>query len=42
MYRNVLGEKVSKARYKEMLNAQENRRELIAARFDRRELIRMA
>jgi FtsP/CotA-like multicopper oxidase with cupredoxin domain len=41
MYFNVFGEKVSRARYKEMLNAAENRRELIAARFDRRELIRM-
>jgi len=41
MYFNVFGEKVSRARYREMLNAATNRRELIAARFDRRELIRM-
>jgi len=41
MYFNVFGEKVSKTRYKEMLNAAKNRRELIAARFDRRELIKM-
>ena len=41
MYRNIFGEKVSKARYKEMVNAAQNRRELIEARFDRRELIKM-
>ena len=41
MYFNVFGEKVSRARYKEMLSAAKNRRELIAARFDRRELIKM-
>ena len=37
----MFGERVSRARYKEMLNAAKNRRELIAAQFDRRELIRM-
>src|SRR5262249_597602 len=31
MYYNVFGEKVSRARYREMLRAAENRRELIAA-----------
>ena len=41
MYFNVFGEKVSRARHKEMLNAAKNRRELIAAQFDRRELIKM-
>jgi len=41
MYRNVLGEKVSKTRYREMLDAAKNRRELITAQFDRRELIKM-
>jgi FtsP/CotA-like multicopper oxidase with cupredoxin domain len=42
MYRNVLGEKVSKARYKEMLEAAKNRRELIAAGLtSRRDLLKM-
>jgi len=41
LYYNVLGERVSKPRYKEMLNAAKNRRELIAAQFNRRDLIRM-
>ncbi len=41
MYFNVFGEKVSRARYKAMLTAAKNRRELIAARLDRRELIKM-
>src|SRR5215471_11616011 len=41
MYFNVFGEKVSRARYKEMLDAQKNRHELIAARLDRRELFKM-
>src|SRR5215472_12286989 len=41
MYFNVFGEKVSRARYREMLNAQKNRRELIAARLSRRELFKM-
>jgi len=41
MYFNVFGEKVSKARHKEMVNAQKNRRELIAARLNRRDLFRM-
>src|SRR5580704_12421649 len=41
MFFNVFGERVSRARYKEMLNAAKNRRELIAAQFDRRELIKM-
>lgn len=42
MYYNVFGEKVSKKRYKEMVNAQKNRRELIAARLHlRRDLLKM-
>src|SRR6266851_1011804 len=41
MYRNVFGEKVSRARWKEMLNAAKNRRELIAAGFNRRDLFKM-
>src|SRR6267378_2020304 len=42
MYFNVFGEKVSKTRYKEMLNAAKNRRELIAAGLtSRRELFKM-
>jgi FtsP/CotA-like multicopper oxidase with cupredoxin domain len=42
MYFNVFGEKVSKARYKEMLNAAKNRRELIAAGLtSRRDLMKM-
>ena len=41
MYFNVFGQRVSKAQYKEMLNAAKNRRELIAAQFSRRELIKM-
>jgi len=41
MYYNVFGEKVSKARYKEMLEAQKRRREIIAARLSRRDMIRM-
>src|SRR5499427_6544504 len=42
MYFNVLGEKVSKARYREMLRAAENRRELIAAGLtSRRDLLKM-
>jgi FtsP/CotA-like multicopper oxidase with cupredoxin domain len=41
MHFNVFGERVSRARYKQMLNAAKNRRELIAAQFDRRELIKM-
>src|SRR5215471_15930854 len=42
MYFNVLGEKVSKARYKEMLEAAKNRRELIAAGLtSRRDLLKM-
>ena len=41
MYFNVFGEKVSKGRYKEMLNAAKNRRELIAAGLSRRDLIKM-
>jgi len=39
---NSLGEKVSRARYREMLNAAKNRRELIAAGlYGRRELAKM-
>ncbi len=41
MYFNVFGEKVSRARWKEMLNAAKNRRELIAAGLTRRELFKM-
>jgi FtsP/CotA-like multicopper oxidase with cupredoxin domain len=41
MYFNVFGEKVSRARYREMINAQKNRRELIAAGLSRRELFKM-
>src|SRR5258708_35028766 len=42
MYYNVFGEKVSRARYREMLKAAENRRELIAAGLtSRRDLFKM-
>src|SRR6266446_2558764 len=42
MYYNVFGEKVSKRRYKEMLEAAKNRRELIAAGLtSRRDLMKM-
>jgi len=42
MYRNVFGEKVSKRRYREMVNAAKNRRELIAAGLtSRRDLMKM-
>src|SRR5215831_8538014 len=42
MYYNVFGEKVSRARYKEMLRAAENRRELIAAGLtSRRDLFKL-
>ena len=42
MYYNVYGEKVSRARYREMLNAAKNRRELIAAGLtSRRDLWKM-
>jgi hypothetical protein len=41
MYRNVLGEKVSRKRHREMLAAARNRRELIAAGLGRRELLKM-
>ena len=41
MYYNVFGKRVSKAQYKEMLNATKNRQELIAAQFSRRDLIKM-
>lgn len=41
MFFNVFGEKVSKARYKEMVQAQKNRRELVAAGLSRRELAKM-
>ena len=40
MYFNVFGEKVSKARYKEMINAEKNRGELIAAGLTRREVLK--
>ena len=42
MYFNVFGEKVSKARYREMVDAAKNRRELIAAGLtSRRDLCKM-
>jgi len=42
MYFNVFGEKVSRARYREMVNAAKNRRELIAAGLtSRRDLAKM-
>jgi len=42
MYRNVFGEKVSRAQYKLMLEAAKNRRELIAAGLtSRRDLFKM-
>jgi FtsP/CotA-like multicopper oxidase with cupredoxin domain len=41
MYKNVFGQKVSRARYKEMVRAQKNRREIVAAQLPRRELIKM-
>ncbi len=42
MYFNVYGERVSRARYREMLNAAKNRRELIAAGLtSRRDLFKM-
>jgi len=41
MYYNVHGEKVSRARWKGMLNALKNRQEIIAAGFSRRDLFKM-
>src|SRR5262245_10597917 len=42
MYYNVFGEKVSNARFREMVNAAKNRRELIAAGLaSRRDLFKM-
>src|SRR5262249_46158865 len=42
MYFNVLGEKISRARYREMMAAAKNRRELIAAGLtSRRDLLKM-
>lgn len=41
MYFNVFGQKVSKARYKEMLKAQKNRQEFIAAQLGRRDFLKM-
>jgi len=41
MYFNVFGDRVSKARYREMLNAQRNRRELVAAGLSRRQMFKM-
>jgi FtsP/CotA-like multicopper oxidase with cupredoxin domain len=42
VYRNIFGEKVSKWRYKQMLNAFKNRQELIAAGLtSRRDLLKM-
>jgi hypothetical protein len=41
VYFNVFGKRVSRAQHREMLNAARNRRELIAAQFSRRDLIKM-
>lgn len=42
MYFNVFGERVSRKRYKEMLQAAENRRELVAAGLtSRRDLMKL-
>ena len=41
MYFNVFGEKVSRAKYKQMLTATGNRRELVAAGLGRRDLFKM-
>lgn len=41
MYRNVFGKRISRAGWKEMLNAQKNRQEIIKAGLSRRELFRM-
>ena len=42
MYHNVFGEKVSRKRYKEMVNAAKNRRELITAGLtSRRDLMKL-
>ena len=42
MYSNIFGEKVSRRRFKEMINAARNRRELIAAGLtSRRDLMKM-
>lgn len=41
MYKNVFGEKVSKARFKEMANARKNRQELVAENFNRRQLMKL-
>ncbi len=42
MYFNVFGERVSKARYREMIDAARNRRDLIASgNFTRRDLLKM-
>ena len=41
MYRRIFGEKVSRARRRQSLNAQRNRREIIKAGLSRRELFKM-
>ncbi len=41
MYYNANGEKVSRARWKEMYNAFKNRQELVKAGFNRRDLLKM-
>src|SRR5437660_1166361 len=41
MYHNVLGKRVSRARFKEIITAMRNRQELIAAQLSRRDLIKM-
>ena len=40
MYRNVFGERVSRARWREMVRAAKNRAELVAARVTRRDLLK--
>lgn len=41
MYFDVFGKKITKSQYKAMVNAQNNRREIIAARLSRREMVKM-
>jgi len=41
MYYNVRGEKVSRRRYRQMLAAAKNRREIIAAQLSRRDLLKL-
>lgn len=41
MFFNALGERISRASYREMVAAAKNRRELIAAQFSRRDMLKM-